>query len=270
MAMSLCSEPFWVCVFGCAVMCTTCREHCVYIFALDFYMQKIQDKPVQVHTMQPESSIVGESALMSDATIASTHKRSHAFKVTFACRIPEVLRNNSGYGSIVGFMRFNKMRHDADAASWEATYANDDPYTVEDAAAQGSIRSATPDVAAKTPMSNDDVESDDARSEDAHGFESHRRHTLGISRDSSWVLASPCRSSGLVTPASIRRSASCATDDALPDHSDDDDAPAPDSNAPTSMPRGWDVLSHSLSPHHPAALHGKLPAAPSIRLLAPL
>jgi hypothetical protein len=190
-------------------------------------------------------------------------KRSTAFKVTFACRIPEALRNNSGYGAVVGIMRYNKMRHDADAASWLAVSAADGDAQVRRNecllngaslasvhSAAAAMRSSTPDIAVVTPMSNDDVDDEDAGTpEDALGFEAHRRMLDG-SRDSSWVLTSPCRSSGWVTPASVRRSASVVTDELTNDRSDDDsDSVVPATPPPT--PRDWDAMSLPRSPHNP-------------------
>ncbi|CUG87364.1 Hypothetical protein, putative [Bodo saltans] len=244
--------------------------------------------------MQPDISLQGVSSIASLAPC----KRS-VFKVTFACRIPEALRSNAaGCGAVVGFMRYNKMRRDADAASWAAasTTADDDDSVIcirhEDHAllsphlvggtssGSSSVRASTP---AKTPISNDDV--DDERSSDdaGYGFEANRRiHALEFSRDSSWVLASPCHSCGWATPASVRRSASCTTNDAATEPhsaSDDDDdmsdgenngAHANDQSA--APPSDWDLmLPHS--PQHPAfgaKVRRHHPVAIPIRFLKPM
>jgi hypothetical protein len=242
--------------------------------------------------MQPNISSQDGGASV-DASMVPCSKRS-AFKVTFACRIPEALRSNAaGCGAVVGFMRYNKMRHDADAASWVAASVTADdsvvcirhedhaclsPHTAGTVSGSSSVRASTPDVAAMTPISND--EAGEHASDDAgYGFEANRRHALELSRDSSWVLASPCRSCGWATPASVRRSVSCTTNDAATEHSASDDDDVGDfyngmntAHDAAVAPSEWDLLLPN-SPQHPvfgSNVRRYHPAAIPIRFLKPL
>lgn len=270
-------------------------RHCTSVFIIKAKLlqtkpsHSYRDQSHQKKRMQPDMSLPNGSVLVG-APMPSIKRGG--FKVTFACRMTEALRNNSGgCGAVVGIMRYNKMRRDADAASWEAVSATVDENSVvcirhddhllpspHTASGSSSVRATTPDVAAKTPISNDDA--DEMGFLDDHGFETNRRYGLDVSRDSSWVLASPCRSCGWATPASIRRSASCTTNDAATEHSasdedggidDDGDANVAQVYGESPSLREWDILPQS--PHHAAfaARHRRLhPAATPVRILKPM